>query len=309
MKNILIIGGTGFIGRNILDTLLCGDYNIFLLSRKKHHEDLKEIDINIIEGSLADTDLVKSIISKHKIEVLLHLASNLIPSSNQEQFDEEMNNIILPTFELLNFVSEKNIKIIYFSSGGAVYGKVEGKINEQNECEPINFHGYSKLIIEGYIKLLSKVNNLRYLILRPSNVYGKYQRLDSKQGFIAVALGKMLSNQHIEIWGSGNAIRDYVNVLDIAATVKSILERDLENKTFNLGTGFGHSLIDVVHLLEEALKKSATIIYKDGRDVDLDEMILDISNIESSVDYKPRKLQQGIKDFIDCIEPLKGNGK
>jgi UDP-glucose 4-epimerase len=309
MKNILILGGTGFIGRNILEELEGGDYNIFLLSRRKDLTSLVSKRINVVQGSLKDTDLIESIISNHDIEILLHLASNLIPSSSKSQFEEEINNIVLPTFKLLSFISRKNIKLIYFSSGGAIYGKAEGKINEKNECEPINYHGHSKLLIETHVKLLNKTDNLKYLILRPSNVYGKYQRLESKQGFIAVALGRILSNQDIEIWGDGNTIRDYVDVSDISRVVRILIEDNIENKIFNLGSGEGHSLIRVVDLLENQLKKSANIIYQDKREVDLDRLVLDISSIESFVDYKPQKLEEGIKSFISHLKHTKNNGK
>ena len=309
MKNILIIGGTGFIGCNILEALKCDNYNIFLITSRKDLEQLKNSKVKVIQGSLNETNLIKKIISEHGIEVILHLASNLIPSSSKSQFDEEMRDIVLPTFELFNYISEKNLKIIYFSSGGTIYGNADGKILENTELRPINYYGYSKLIIENHIKLLARVGNLKYIILRPSNVYGKYQRIESKQGFIAVALGKMLSNQDIEIWGDGKTVRDYVDVSDIARAVRGVIDKNIENKIFNLGSGEGHSLTSVVKFLEKYLNRSATIIYKDKREVDVEKTILDISSLESFIEYNPKKLDEGIKDFIAHLSKQKTDGK
>ena len=308
MKSILIIGGSGFIGKNIVEALVGVECNIVLITRQLGFDQFKKNStIKVIKGNLNDTHLIKSIILDYGIEVILHLASNLIPSSVKSQFDEEMKDIVLPTFEILNYISHKNIKIIYFSSGGTIYGKVGGKAFEGSELEPINYYGYSKLIIENHIKLLSRIADLRYVILRPSNVYGKYQRLESKQGFIAVAIGKILSNQSVEIWGDGNTTRDYVDVLDVAEAVKGIIQENIEDQIFNLGSGEGYSLLEVIASIEKHLQRSANVIFKRKREVDLDKMTLDISKLQSYIKYKPIRLNEGIKNFITYLEQVKSD--
>jgi len=308
MKSILIIGGRGFIGKNIVEALVGVECNIVLITRQQGFDQFKNNStIKVIEGNLNDTHLIKSIILDYGIEVILHLASNLIPSSDKSQFDKEMQDIVLPTFEILNYISDKNIKIIYFSSGGTIYGKVDGKVFEGSELAPINYYGYSKLIIENHIKLLSRIADLRYVILRPSNVYGKYQRLESKQGFIAVALGKILSNQSVEIWGDGNTTRDYVDVLDVAEAVKGIIQENIEDQIFNLGSGEGYSLLEVIASIEKHLQRSANVIFKRKREVDLDKMTLDISKLQSYIKYKPIRLNEGIKNFITYLEQVKSD--
>ena len=308
MKSILIIGGSGFIGKNIVEALVGVECNIVLITRQLGFDQFKKNStIKVIKGNLNDTHLIKSIILDYGIEVILHLASNLIPSSVKSQFDEEMQDIVLPTFEILNYISDKNIKIIYFSSGGTIYGKVDGKVFEGSELEPINYYGYSKLIIENHIQLLSRIADLRYVILRPSNVYGKYQRLESKQGFIAVALGKILSNQSVEIWGDGNTTRDYVDVLDVAEAVKGIIQENIEDQIFNLGSGEGYSLLEVIASIEKHLQRSANVIFKRKREVDLDKMTLDISKLQSYMKYRPTSLNEGIKNFITYLEQVKSD--
>ena len=308
MKSILIIGGRGFIGKNIVEALVDVECNIVLITRQLGFDQFKKNStIKVIKGNLNDTHLIKSIILDYGIEVILHLASNLIPSSVKSQFDEEMQDIVLPTFEILNYISDKNIKIIYFSSGGTIYGKVDGKVFEGSELEPINYYGYSKLIIENHIQLLSRIADLRYVILRPSNVYGKYQRLESKQGFIAVALGKIMSNQSVEIWGDGKTTRDYVDVLDVAEAVKGIIQENTENQIFNLGSGEGYSLLEVIASIEKHLQRSANVIFKRKREVDLDKMTLDISKLQSYIKYKPIGLNKGIKNFITYLEQVKSD--
>ena len=307
MKNILIIGGSGFIGKNIIDVLKETDCKIIVTTRRKNISSIQNLKIKFLEACLYDTNLIKKIISDNNIEIILHLASNLIPSSKKIHFDMEVQNIILPTFEILNYISDKGIKIIYFSSGGAVYGNSKNKVSEDNTLEPINYYGYSKLMIENHIKLLSRTRNLKYIILRPSNVYGKYQKTLSKQGFIAVALGKMLTNQNVEVWGDGTTIRDYVEVSDIANIVYQLIKKNVENKILNVGSGYGHSISTVLQVLGNQLGKTPHIIYKDKRQFDVDKLILDISKLTSYMNYNPKKLDEGIIDFINYLKQVKPN--
>lgn len=308
MGKILILGGSGFIGRNLVETLAADNCEVFLLTRVKLFSQFKKMPkVTIIEGSLENTQLVIGTILEYGIDTIVHLVSNLIPSSEKTDFDSEVTAVILPTFEILNYISDKNIKIIYFSSGGTIYGKVDGKVFEGSELGPINYYGYSKLIIENHIKLLSRTSDLRYVILRPSNVYGKYQKLESKQGFIAVALGKILSNKPVEIWGDGNTTRDYVDVLDVVETVKGIIQENIEDQIFNLGSGEGYSLLEVVASIEKHLQRSANVIFKRKRKVDLDKMTLDISKLQSYMKYRPISLNEGIKNFITYLEQVKSD--
>ena len=305
MQNILIIGSTGFIGKNIVESFY-KDYNIVLLTRKvsKVIYDFNNIkSITIIEGELKDTSLVTKVIQTYHINIVLHLASSLIPSSTKDDFDNEMNEIILPTYKLLEHLSEQEIKIIFFSSGGTIYGKVqENTINENHPLQPINYYGYSKLMIENYILFLNRTKNLSYLILRPSNVYGKYQRLESKQGFISVSIGKVLSGKPIVIWGDGETIRDYINVQDIAMLTKKLIDMGIDNETINLGSGIGISLNDIVALLQKNVDKKIKIEYKNSRSVDVDKMVLDITKLKSYIDYKFKNIEDGICEFLEYIE-------
>jgi UDP-glucose 4-epimerase len=309
-KNILMLGASGFIGKNIVESFLENNYNLTILTRSKtllFNKFKSNYAIEILESSLKDISVIKQIIEINNIDIVIHLASGLIPSSNKDDFNKEMNEIILPTYSLLEYLSEKKIKIIYFSSGGTIYGKVqENRINENQSLQPINYYGYSKLMIENYIQFLHRTKNLSYLILRPSNVYGKYQRLESKQGFISVSIGKVLSGKPIEIWGDGETIRDYINVQDVAILTKKLIDMNITNEIINLGSGIGISLNNIINLLQKNIDKKFEIEYKNSRSVDLDKMVLDTSKLNSYIEYKFKNLEDGIGEFLEYI---KGNNE
>jgi len=259
--------------------------------------------IIIIETDLKDITSVKNVIVDHGINIVIHLASSLIPSSNPEEFNKELNEIIMPTYTLLEYLSEKSIKIIFFSSGGTIYGNIKDEsIEEDHILQPINYYGYSKLMIENYIQFLSRTKNLSFLILRPSNVYGKYQRLEAKQGFIAVAIGKALSDSPVEIWGDGETIRDYMDVEDLALLINKTINSDINNKIINIGSGQSTSLNQIIKYLETTLGKKIEVRYKNSRKVDVDRMVLDIRKLKSYFDYEPKNIQKGIENFLTFLK-------
>jgi len=305
MNSILLIGGTGFIGLNLIEVLLPCYTNIVItvrsLDKFPQHITIAP-NITIVQCDLKDKEHLQKIIINHNISIVLHLASKLIPSSSSEAFSKEMEEVILPTFNLLEFLSKKNIKIIYFSSGGTVYGNVSNLIYEDHSLNPISYYGYSKMLIENYITFLNRTAMLPYIILRPSNVYGKYQQTDRAQGFISVALRKILQQQPIEIWGDGTAIRDYLSVSDLVLCVNKLLDSNIANEIFNIGTGKGSTLLEIIEILQDLTGERAEVMFKEKRKVDVDTMTLAIHKIQSAIDYHPLSLSDGIAKFVTSIK-------
>lgn len=305
-KNVLIIGSTGFIGKNILEQFYGkDDYKVYLLAKSSSDIAKRYFQcdfIKVFEMDLCDTQLIENVLQQYNIEIIIHLASRLIPSSTKDDFFKEMENVILPTYRLIDYLGKRNIKLIFFSSGGTIYGKTDAEnINEKHALQPINYYGYSKLLIENYIQFSHRTHELRYLILRPSNVYGKYQRLEAKQGFISVSIKKILDNFPIEIWGDGSTIRDFIYVEDVAKLTKKFVDLNIENKTVNVGSGKGISLNHIIELLMSILERDIKVKYKDKRDVDIDKMILDTSFLQSLVSFEPTRLEEGIRKFIKSL--------
>ena len=157
------------------------------------------------------------------------------------------------------------------------------------------------MIIENHIRFLHTTQKLSYLILRPSNVYGKYQKIEAQQGFIAVALGKFVSNSSLEIWGNGEVVRDFIDVQDVTDGLRKLIESNVTNTALNMGSGEGKSLNEVLFIIENILQRSITVIYKDKREIDLDRMILNLNKIKNYIDFNPKSLKNGITDFVEFI--------
>ncbi len=305
-NNILILGGTGFIGRNLSEALEASDNarTVILLSRKKIDMQPgkgKNSQIHI-QGEIHNLPLIIKILNKYNIDTVIHLASSLIPSSNRNDFQNEVRKIISPTFNVLDYLSEKNIKIVYFSSGGAIYGKTkEVKISEDHKLQPISHYGLSKLLIENYILFLNRLNNLPYLILRVSNAYGKYQKTSGNQGFIPISIGNILSNNPIIIWGTGETIRDYIDIKDVSLVTIKLINNNIRNEIINIGNGEGTSLNEIVKYLKTCMTESIRVEYKKSRSIDADKIILNTYKINSLIDHKYTTIKDGINGYLDHV--------
>lgn len=304
MGNILFIGGAGFIGSSILRRLsnVKNASDLYVVEHTfANVSRLEGLKVNIYRCDLGNFDFIESIIRKNKIDTIVHLVSTLIPGSGYEDYKKEIQTVAFPTFRLTQLCSELGIKFIYFSSGGTVYGNRKSPIpfKEHDEREPISYYGLTKLMIENNILFEHRKQNLRYLIVRPSNPYGHGQALNGKQGIIAVAIGKLLNGDAIEIWGDGSSIRDYIYIDDLADAFCKLLEKDVENTIVNIGSGEGYSVNDILEKLKEVSSKPIKIEYKPARNADVSTMILSVDKLRSLIDLKLTPLIEGMKIFYN----------
>lgn len=308
MKNILFLGGAGFIGSNIVHRFVrsIDEYRIFIFepifANIARIEDLSD-KVTIIRGSLADFDLVKSIVETHKINTIVHLVSTLIPGSTYSDFKKEFENVVFPTVRIAELCAEQNIKFIYFSSGGTVYGNSRAgeKFKETDNLSPISYYGLTKQIIESNILFESRRGNLKYLIVRPSNPFGIGQSLHGNQGFIAVAVGKILAGEPIEVWGDGNSMRDYIYIDDLSDAFYKLIASDVNQEIVNIGSGYGYSVNDIIEQLRKIVNTPFEVIYVKGRSVDVNSMILDISKLCELIEVKHTHLEDGMKAFYEYV--------
>lgn len=310
MHNILLLGGTGFIGKNIIESFSTDrNCNLIVLTRSSLFIE-KELffapNVTLVTGEFKNIDFIKDIIDQYDINVIIHLISSLIPSSSDEVFYDGIQNIIIPTFKLIDFIANKKIKFIFFSSGGTIYGNAISIIKETNNLNPINNYGHSKLMIENYINLKKNNSAIDYIVVRPSNVYGKYQSFDGNQGFISVAINKISNGIPIEIWGDGNSVRDYIHVNDVVFIINKLINQSVSNVTLNISTGIGKSLIEIITLIEKRTRKKAIINFNSKRGVDANAVVLDNSKLQFLLTQKNITVEEGIElqiEYFNTIVP------
>lgn len=310
MKNIVVIGGAGFIGSTIIRHLYNRNKNVKIIVLEPSFANVSRLDgldVIIIRTELSNFDLIESIIRSNKVDTVIHLVSTLIPGSGYEDYKREIQNVAFPTMRLTQLCSELSIKFVYFSSGGTVYGNRTNPVPfiESDKREPISYYGLTKLMLENNILFEHRTQGLKYLIIRPSNPYGHGQALNGRQGFIAVAIGKILRGEDIEIWGDGSSIRDYIYIEDLGSIVSELLNKEISNTIVNLGSGVGTSNNQIVDILHEVCKEDFKVVYKPSRSIDVSAMVLSTDYLFSLVQYETTDIKDGIRQFYNEITELK----
>lgn len=305
MQNILFIGGAGFIGSNIIRAMQSDNSKIFVL--EPSFADIHRLDglkVIVFRGDLINTDYVSSIVETNKIDTVVHLVSTIIPGSSFDDYKREYQTVIFPSIELMQLCAQKGIRFVYFSSGGTVYGNrlTKEPFVETDPMNPISYYGWSKQMMENSIHYVHRTMGLRYLILRPSNPYGHGQKTHAKQGFIAVAIGKILVGEPIVVWGDGSSVRDYIYIDDLAFCVKSLLESDIQNMTLNIGSGQGLSNNEIIDILKNVVSEEVVVEYVNSRKVDVANMILDITALKKILTLKITSITEGINTFYREIK-------
>lgn len=307
MKNVLFIGGAGFIGSNLIRTLIGrkDDLSVFVLEPSfANISRLGGMDVQIFRGTLQDIDFVQSIIEANHIDTIVHLVATIIPGSTFEDYKREYQQVIFPTIELMQYCAQKGVKFVYFSSGGTVYGNRTDMtpFKEADAMAPISYYGWSKQMMENSILYVHRTAGLKYLVVRPSNPYGHGQNIHAKQGLIAVALGKILAGEPITVWGDGSNVRDYIYIDDLCEAIAQLFEKDVCNTTLNIGSGVGASINDIIISLKDVVSEEVKVEYLPARSVDVAHMILDTTELKKYVSIEYTPLKEGIARFYQDVK-------
>lgn len=294
--NILVIGGNGFIGSHLVDLLLIKGHNVrvFDISYEHYRKPLENVDYRI--STLENIpDLYEALLG---IDIIFHLASTSVPSTSNIDTVSDIKKNLIPTLNILNLAVKLGIKrIIYFSSGGAVYGNPMTKlINEDHPLKPISSYGIVKVTVEMYLSLYQRMYGITPLVLRPSNPYGPRQGHFIAQGVISTFLRQVKMNEIITVFGDGNSKKDYIYIKDLIDLCYE-LSFSKETGVFNLGSGIGISINQIIEQIKRITNSKLEINHVEKQIYDVDNFVLDISktmNLRGA--YQFTTLENGILD-------------
>lgn len=302
----LVLGGRGFMGSHLVDALLARGLHVRCFDRP-HVAPLGEAHLSNPGFELHEGDLVSEADVSAALkgcDVCFHLVSTTLPKSSNADpvFDVESN--VLGTVRLLNHALEAGVrKIVFISSGGTVYGvPSQVPIPESHATDPICSYGITKLAIEKYLGLFNQLHGLDYTVLRVANPFGPRQRTHSSQGVVAVFLGKALRGEPIEIWGDGSIVRDYISVEDVVSAMLAALDRSGTEHVFNIGSGRGLSLNQVLDAIERVTGKPTIRRYMPGRPFDVPASVLSIARAKEQLGWTPRiDFDDGLARFAEWL--------
>jgi len=302
MKNILILGGFGFIGSNLIEELLSRDlYHLVIFEFKGVTNRFKD-RVKVCYGDYSNTEDLESIFRNYSIDIVFHLISTTVPATSNDNQEYDIESNLVGTIRLLNIMVKYHVKkLVFLSSGGTVYGKVNtDRVDENHRTDPISAHGITKLSIEKFIYLHHHLHGLDYLILRVSNPFGPYH-LSDKQGIVNVAISRALNHEPLVIWGDGSVIRDYIYIKDVVSIMGALIEKDVWNNIINIGTGIGYSINDILQFISE-LPLSLAVEYSPGHKYDVPNIVLNNNKLKSFIDYEPTEIRKAIRCTYEWLK-------
>jgi UDP-glucose 4-epimerase len=300
MKTVLVLGGFGFLGTNIIkmiDDSFAQSYQVVVLDRLLTHPSGERFNCvkKVYVGDFSDESLLKSIFKENDIDLVIHSLSTTIPlGTNNARFDIETN--LVPTIKLLDSMLEHRVDdIVFISSGGAIYGNSYGGAHKENENTfPISSYGVVKLTVEKFMMHYAAYYGLKPLVLRLSNPYGPYH-YSMKQGLINVALATALGNERFVVWGDGTAEKDYIYVRDFVSVMFQLVEKGIHSEVINVGSGQVASVNRILGEIKQMVP-SFSWEYKDASKLDVSHFELDTTLLSSYIGtYDFVKLDEGVK--------------
>ena len=301
---LAILGASSFIGRSLATRLVQEGHQVSAFVRKMNLGFGDSLGVQI-EFDFQDRASWNSDFSE--FDAIIHLISTSNPGSSKHNARVDTESNLLGTLDLLHVLeTSKNKRLIFASSGGAIYGTpLSVPINEQHPTNPVSPYGVSKLAIEKYLQIARIEFGLDYRVFRLANPYGPGQENTKGQGLIPTVIEKVLKGQSVSVWGDGSITRDYVYIDDVVEAFVQSLNYEGDERIMNIGSGKGVSVLEVVSEVESLIGQEISIDFMPERAIDPLMNVLDISLAKRELQWNPKTdLRDGIRAAIDWKKAL-----
>ena len=303
-KKILVTGGAGYIGSHTVKMLQDQNYDVIVLDNLSTGH-AKYVSGRLIVGDLADKALLNKIFAEYEIDAVIHFAGSLIVEESVVLPGKYFENNVVNGLNLLNAMTAHGVSKIIFSSTAAVYGEpLYPQVDEDHPKLPINPYGETKLMFEKILKWYEKAYGLSSVSLRYFNASGASP--DGSLGEDKPAATHLIPRvlqvaahqaESLPVYGGdyptsdGTCIRDFIHVMDLASAhilALQKLDRDQGNFVYNVATGRGHSVCEIVSAAMEVTKKMIPIQYAPRRAGDPASLVADAAKIKAELGFEPK---------------------
>lgn len=263
---VLLLGGAGFIGST--------------LARRLEQE---TISVHIVGSH--DGERLGHVLPQ--CATVIHLATATTPGSSATHPSQELGNLAL-TLRLLELMhSQPETHLIFFSSGGTIYGNPRRlPVTEDALIAPLSNHGAGKASQEAFCQAF-RTQGHAVTIFRPSNAYGPGQGMRHGFGLVRTMLECIRGDIPLEIWGDGENVRDFIYIDDIVEASMRLIKLPQDSGTYNLGSGTGYSINQVRRIVESTSGRELKTIYRPGRGIDVRSVVLDNSRLSARLNWRP----------------------
>lgn len=302
MKHTLITGGAGFIGSHVAKYCINLGQKVIIIDDLSggFKENIPE-EVNFIQGSVTDVEIVSKIFNEYSIQYVFHLAA--YAAEGLSHFIRKFNyeNNLIGSINLINESVKHDIECFVFTSSIAVYGAGQIPMTEHQVPQPEDPYGISKYAVELDLKCAHEMFGLNYIIFRPHNVYGENQNIGDKyRNVIGIFINQIMRNEKLTIFGDGKQTRAFSHIDDVAPCMaNSINIPEAYNNVFNIGADTPYTVLEVAETVGRAFNKEPSINFLPPRHEVVHAFsdhtkVKNIMNIDSKVD-----LYEGIKRMVD----------
>jgi UDP-glucose 4-epimerase len=297
---VLVTGGAGFIGSHVAEALVAGGEEVVVLDDLStgKRENVPE-GAELVEGDIREPQT--ELFGRAKPTVCFHLAAQADVRVSVARPDHDARINVLGTINILQAALEHDTRIVFSSTGGAIYGECERPATEDAPRNPLAPYGTSKLAGEEYLATYNRLHEARHVTLRFGNVYGPRQDPYGEAGVVAIFLSRLLSGEQPRIFGDGSQGRDYVYVGDVVRATLAAAEND--GGVFNVGTGRETSVVELYELCRRvAGKEDVEAVFAPPRPGELQRSVLDISHAVDELGWRPEhSLEDGLRETWEWL--------
>ena len=304
MPKILVTGGAGYIGSNTAQLLARRRYNVVLVDdlSRGHQHNLGRLPFHQL--NLSETSALADLLAREAVDAVIHFAAYIAVGESTQKPELYFSNNVAGTLSLLTAMAQTNVKRLVFSSTAAVYGTPQiVPIPEDSPFAPVSPYGESKVMVEKILGWLDPLRGLRSIALRYFNACGSDpesglgEEHDPETHLIPLLIQAVVNETPITIFGDdyetpdGTCIRDYIHVADLAEAHLLALEKLLAggaSDAFNVGTGSGHSVMEVLRAVEEVTGRTVPFEIGPRREGDPPVLIANSDKLKRALGWKPR---------------------
>ncbi|WP_218192564.1 NAD-dependent epimerase/dehydratase family protein [Candidatus Nitrosotenuis aquarius] len=289
---VLILGSEGFVGNNLVQDL-GKSYDVTAAdqidsTRNQNYVKFNITDYKSVQNTVKDVDVV--------IDLVAH---SLVSSIDQTIQNAQVN--IIGLLNVLEACRQNKVKKIIFTSASSLVGEPQTyKVSETHVTKPKTAYGITKLTSEHYLRLYYELYGLPFVVFRFFNIYGDYQ----KNGLIPSLYGKITKNEPLTVFGKGDQIRDYVYIKDIVPFFDyAVSQNNADNSVFNLGTGVGSTILDVINTISRILQVSPNIEFQPSRPGEIGNFVSDTTLLQKTFGKTPStSLEDGLNKTISWLK-------
>lgn len=283
---VVIVGGAGFIGTALARSLRARSVVPVVLDAG-HRLARARKALDGIESRKFDFERQKSAAALLTgADALVHLACTSDPSRSMKDIAGDVESNVIPSVRLFDAASASGVRrVVFASSGGTVYG-TPGKlpVSEAEPPHPLSAYGVSKLAVENYLALYP---SLQGISLRIANPYGAYQLAGVPIGVIARYAMAAASGQSLEVWGDGSVVRDFIAIEDVVSAFhQALTNNSLPAGAYNIGSGVGHSINEVIGAIGRSANRELDVEYLDARGYDVPRIVLDTTSFTAHTGWQ-----------------------